>query len=98
MEYEIRPKRKFDFGLRELWSYKELFYFFTWRDIKVKYKQTFLGFFWAILQPFVMMIIFTVFFASRMKDHSLSMPYQVFVISGLILWNIFSTGVVNAGN
>jgi lipopolysaccharide transport system permease protein len=98
MEYEIRPKRKFEFGIRELWSYKELFYFFTWRDIKVKYKQTFLGFFWAILQPFVTMVVFTIFFGRFMKSYPMNLPYEVFVISGLLLWNIFSSGVVNAGS
>ena len=98
MEYEIRPKRKFDFGLRELWVYKELFYFFTWRDIKVKYKQTMLGFLWAILQPFVTMVVFTFFFGRLLNVPSMNLPYPVFVLSGLLLWNIFSSGVVNAGS
>ena len=98
MEYEIRPKRKFDFGLKELWSYKELFYFFTWRDIKVKYKQTILGFLWAVLQPFVTMVVFTFFFGRLLKVPSMNLPYEVFVLSGLLLWNIFSSGVVNAGS
>jgi lipopolysaccharide transport system permease protein len=98
MEYEIKPQRNFEFGFKELWSYKELFYFFTWRDIKVKYKQTVLGFLWAILQPLVTMIIFTFFFGRLLKVPSSDLPYPVFVLSGLILWNIFSTGVSNAGN
>ena len=98
MEYEIKPHRKFDFGLTELWSYKELFYFFAWRDIKVKYKQTILGFLWAILQPFITMLVFTFFFGKMLQSPSLNMPYPVFVLSGLLMWNIFSSGVVNAGN
>lgn len=98
MEYEIKPQRKFDFGLKELWGYKELFYFFAWRDIKVKYKQTVLGFLWAILQPFVTMVVFTFFFGRLLKMPSSDLPYPVFVLSGLLLWNIFSSGVVNAGN
>lgn len=98
MEYEIKPHRKFDFGLTELWSYKELFYFFAWRDIKVKYKQTVLGFLWAILQPFITMLVFTFFFGKMLQSPSLNMPYPVFVLSGLLMWNIFSSGVVNAGN
>ena len=98
MEYEIKPQRNFEFGFKELWSYKELFYFFTWRDIKVKYKQTVLGFLWAILQPLVTMINFTFFFGRLLKVPSSDLPYPVFVLSGLILWNIFSTGVSNAGN
>jgi lipopolysaccharide transport system permease protein len=98
MEYEIKPQRKFDFGLKELWTYKELFYFFTWRDIKVKYKQTVLGFLWAILQPFVTMVVFTFFFGRLLQVPSGNLPYPIFVLSGLLLWNIFSSGVVNAGN
>ncbi len=98
MEYEIKPQRKFDFGMKELWSYKELFYFFTWRDIKVKYKQTVLGFLWAVLQPFVTMVVFTFFFGRLLNVPSAGLPYPVFVLSGLLLWNIFSSGVVNAGN
>jgi lipopolysaccharide transport system permease protein len=98
MEYEIKPKREFDFGLKELWGYKELFYFFAWRDIKVKYKQTVLGFLWAILQPFITMVVFTFFFGRLLQIQGANLPYPVFVLSGLLLWNIFSSGVVNAGN
>src|SRR5947207_8639304 len=99
MEYEIRPQRKFYFGLRELWSYKELFYFFTWRDIKIKYKQTVLGILWALLQPFVMMIVFTVFFGQALGiKNSVGVPYPIFVYSGLMLWNVFSSGLTNASN
>ncbi len=98
MEYEIKPHRKFDFGFKELWNYKELFYFFAWRDIKVKYKQTVLGFLWAILQPFITMLVFTFFFGNLLQMPSANLPYPVFVLSGLLLWNIFSSGVVNAGN
>jgi lipopolysaccharide transport system permease protein len=98
MEYEIKPKREFDFGLKELWGYKELFYFFAWRDIKVKYKQTVLGFLWAILQPFVTMVVFTFFFGRLLQMPGGNLPYPVFVLSGLLLWNIFSSGVINAGN
>ncbi|MDA3890641.1 MAG: hypothetical protein PF517_03140 [Salinivirgaceae bacterium] len=62
IEYRIKPEKGISLNLKELWQYKELFYFFTWRDIKVKYKQTFIGFLWAILQPFLTMLIFSVFF------------------------------------
>lgn len=98
MEYEIRPVRKLSIGLKELWEFRELFYFFTWRDVKVKYKQTFLGFSWAILQPFLMMVIFSLFFGSALNIPSYNIPYPLFVYSGLLLWNIFSTGVTSAGN
>ncbi|MGQ0828879.1 MAG: ABC transporter permease [Bacteroidota bacterium] len=98
MEYEIKPNNKTNLGIQELWQYRELFYFFTWRDIKVKYKQTILGFTWAILQPFFMMIIFSLFFGSALGVPSENIPYPVFVFSGLLLWNVFSTGITSAGN
>ena len=98
MEYEIKPKEKLNLGINELWHYRELFYFFTWRDIKVKYKQTFLGFAWAVLQPFFMMVIFSLFFGQALKVPSDDLPYPIFVFSGLILWNIFATGISAAGN
>jgi lipopolysaccharide transport system permease protein len=84
--------------LREIWRYRELFYFFTWRDIKIKYKQTVLGFLWAILQPLFMMIIFTFFFGKTLKIPSQDMPYPVYVFSGLLIWNIFSVGLTNSAN
>jgi len=83
---------------RELWRYRELFYFFTWRDIKIKYKQTALGFLWAVLQPILMMIIFTVFFGRALQVPSQNLPYPVFVFSGLLLWTMFSTGLSGAAN
>jgi lipopolysaccharide transport system permease protein len=89
-------RRLFDFG--EIWNYKELFYFFTWRDIKIKYKQTTLGFLWAILQPLLMMVIFTLFFGKALNIPSQSLPYPVFVFSGLLLWNTFSSGLTNSAN
>jgi lipopolysaccharide transport system permease protein len=98
IEYEIKPREKLGLGLAELWTYRELFYFFTWRDIKVKYKQALLGFAWAILQPLFMMLIFTFFFSKALKVPSDDIPYPIFVYSGLILWNIFATGLSGAGN
>ena len=98
MEYEIKPKEKLSLGVKELWNYRELFYFFTWRDIKVKYKQTVLGFVWAVLQPFFMMVVFTLFFGQALKVPSDNMPYPIFVYSGLLLWNVFSAGLSSAGN
>ncbi|WP_276373173.1 ABC transporter permease [Chryseolinea sp. H1M3-3] len=89
-------RRLFDF--QEIWHYKELFYFFTWRDIKIKYKQTALGFLWAILQPLLMMVIFTFFFGRALNVPSQNLPYPVFVFSGLLLWNTFSTGLTNSAN
>ena len=94
----IVPPRKLSLNLGELWQYRELFYFFTWRDIKVKYKQTLLGVFWAILQPLFMMLLFTFFFGRALKIETQGLPYPVFVFSGLVIWNLFSTGIINAGN
>lgn len=86
-------------NLRELWSYRELFYFFTWREVKVKYKQTALGVIWVVLQPILMVTIFSFFFGRALKnDNFLGLPYPVFVFSGLLLWNFFSSSVNSAGN
>lgn len=93
----IRPAAGFSLGLKELWQYRELFYFFTWRDIKVKYKQTYLGILWALLQPLGMMLIFTLLFSRTWPIDTRPVSYPVFVLAGLILWGLFSSAVSNAG-
>lgn len=98
LEYVVDAEKQKLFDWQELWQYKELFYFFTWRDIKIKYKQTVLGFLWAVLQPLLMMIIFTFFFGRALNVPSQNLPYPVFVFSGLLLWNTFSTGLTNSAN
>lgn len=99
MEYEIKPKSKLSLGLEELWEFRELFYFFTWRDIKVKYKQAVLGIFWAILQPLFMTVIFSFLLGKAIDDQAhLTIPYPVFALSGMLLWGIFSGGMSNAAN
>jgi lipopolysaccharide transport system permease protein len=99
MEFEIKPRNRLGLGLRELWEYRELFYFFTLRDIKVKYKQTVLGFLWAVLQPLIMAFVFSFFLGRAISSFTqLDMPYELFAFSGLVLWGIFSTGLNNAGN
>jgi len=99
MEYIIERQHKFSLGLKELIRYRELFYFFTWRDVKVKYKQATLGVLWAILQPLIMMLIFTLIFSRGLNVKSENgIPYEVFAFSGLIIWNIFSTGLLNSAN
>jgi lipopolysaccharide transport system permease protein len=98
IEYEIKPQEKFTFGFKELWQYRELFYFFTLRDIKVKYNQAVLGFLWALLQPVTMMIVFTVVFSKGLKLSSEGIPYPIFALSGLLIWNIFSSGLLNSAN
>ena len=97
MLYEIKAKNKFSIGFKELWEYRELFFFFAWRDIKVKYKQTILGVLWAIFQPLILMLVFTVFFYKGLGVSSKdSTPYPIFAYTGLIFWNVFSSGVLNA--
>jgi len=98
VEYTIESSGKWLFGWKELWQYRELFYFFTWRDIKIKYKQTVLGFLWAILQPLMMMTIFTIFFGRALNIPSQNLPYPVYVFSGLVIWNLFSTGLTSSSN
>ncbi len=98
MEFEIKPRSKLTLGVRELWQYRELFYFFTWRDIKVRYKQAVLGVLWAIMQPFSMMLIFTIIFSRGLGVKSDGLPYPIFAFSGLMIWNIFSNGLQNAAS
>jgi lipopolysaccharide transport system permease protein len=97
-EYVIDASRRKLFDWQELYIYKELFYFFTWRDIKVKYKQTVLGFLWAVLQPLLMMLVFTLALGSRLNDPSQKLAYPIFVFSGMILWTAFSAGLANAAS
>lgn len=82
----------------ELWHYRELFIIFAWRDIKVRYKQTFLGGAWAIFQPLVSTFIFTVFFGRLAKIPSGALPYSLFVLCGLVFWNFFSGALTHASN
>jgi len=99
MEYEIKPRNKLNLGLKELWQYRELFYMFTWRDVKVKYKQTFLGVAWALFQPLLMTLLFTLCFGNLIQEkNNLGIPYPVFALSGFIIWNIFASGLSTAGN
>lgn len=84
--------------LRDLWTGRELLYFLTWRDIKVRYKQTLMGALWAIVQPLFTMLIFTLFFNKFAGLSSGSIPYPLFAYTGLLLWTFFSGGVINSTN
>ena len=95
--YHIKPPGRFTAGLKELWQYRELFYFFTWRDIKVRYKQTSLGILWALIQPLGMMALFTLLFSKGWAINTGAVPYPVFVLSGLIVWGMFNSAVSHAG-
>jgi len=95
----IRPGRSsLGIDLRDLWAYRELLYFLTWRDLKVRYKQTILGVAWAIIQPLFTMLIFTLFFGKLAGIPSDGVPYPVFVYAGLLLWTFFSNAVTHSGN
>lgn len=95
--HKIKPPSGFSLGLAELWQHRELFYFFTWRDIKVKYKQTTLGVLWALLQPLGLMLIFTLLFKNNWKIDTAPVSYPIFILSGIILWNLFHSSVSHAG-
>jgi lipopolysaccharide transport system permease protein len=90
VETIIRPRKWARLDWRELWAYRELFYFFAWRDIKVRYKQTAIGASWAIVQPFVTMVVFTIFFNRISGIKSGALPYAIFSYTGLIFWNLFA--------
>lgn len=85
-------------NLREFWRYRELLYFLSWRDIKVRYKQTALGALWAILQPFLTMLIFSLFFGNLAKMPSDGIPYPIFAFAALVPWTFFSNGLTQSGN
>jgi lipopolysaccharide transport system permease protein len=94
METIIRPKKTFSWNdIKELWQYKELLYFFTWRDLKVRYKQTVVGIGWAIFQPFITMVVFSIFFGKLAKIPSDGIPYPIFVYVGLLIWTFFSSAL-----
>ncbi|MGE0103427.1 MAG: ABC transporter permease [Blastocatellales bacterium] len=95
----IEPNRsRLAFDLRDLWRYRELFYFLTWRDIKVRYKQTALGAAWAIIQPLFTMLLFTLLFGRLAGLPSDNIPYPLFAFAGLLPWTFFSNAISNSGN
>lgn len=85
-------------NLAELWRFRELLYFLSWRDIKVRYKQTALGALWAILQPFLTMVVFSVFFGRLAKVPSDGMPYPLFAYTALLPWMFFANGLSHSSN
>jgi len=95
----IRPPSGWQtLDLAELWRYRELAWVLTERDIKVRYKQTVLGFAWAIIQPVMLMIVFSVFFGNLAKMPSNGLPYPIFVYAGLLPWTFFANAISNAAN
>ena len=93
-EVIIKPERgPFSLNFKEMWAYRELLYFLIWRDIKVRYKQTTLGITWAVLQPLLTMVVFTIFFGRLAKVPSDGIPYPVFNFCALLPWTMFSRGL-----
>jgi lipopolysaccharide transport system permease protein len=94
----IRPSSGWSaLNLKELWLFRELVYFLTWRDVKVRYKQTALGAAWAILQPFLTMVVFTIFFGRLAKVPSDDVPYPIFSYTALLPWGLFAKALTDAG-
>jgi len=95
----IAPRRGWlALDLAELWTYRELLYFFVWRDIKVRYKQTVIGAAWAVLQPLMTMLVFSLFFGKLAKIPSQGLPYPIFYYCALLPWMYFSTAMQGATN
>ncbi len=95
----IRPSRGWvSLKLHDLWDYRELLYFLVWRDIKVRYKQTALGAAWAVLQPFLTMVVFSVFFGRLAGISSDGLPYPVFSYAALLPWQLFAYALYESGN
>lgn len=98
-QYEIMlepPRGWLNLRLRELWEFRELLFFLIWRDIKVRYKQTLLGATWAVLQPLLTMIIFSIIFGKLGKLPSNGIPYPVFTFAALLPWQLFSRALSDA--
>src|SRR5262245_2034863 len=87
-----RPGRT-SLGLRDLWEHRELVGFLAWRDVKLRYKQTVLGALWAILQPLLTMVVFSIFFGRLAGMPSDGIPYPVFAYAGLVPWGLFANGL-----
>lgn len=96
LEIIIKPKSAFTFGWKELWVYRELLYFFTWKEIKIRYKQAALGIVWTLLQPLAMMIIFVLLLSRGLGIKTGNMPAPIYYLSGLLIWNLFNHAVTNA--
>jgi len=95
----IEPQHgSFSLRLAELWNYRELLYFFVWRDVKIRYKQTAIGVVWVVLQPLLTMLVFTLFFGKLARMPSQGLPYPVFYFAAVVPWMYFSVALVTATN
>jgi lipopolysaccharide transport system permease protein len=96
---KIKPGNSWlDLDLKELWKYRELLYFMTWRDVKIRYKQTAIGVFWAVLQPVLTTAIFTIIFSGFARFDSINIPYPLFALSGILVWLYVNTSITMASN
>jgi lipopolysaccharide transport system permease protein len=94
----IEPRAKFALRMDELWAYRELFFFLIWRDIKVRYKQTALGAVWALLQPLMLMVVFTLFLGQLAGVGPKGVPYPIFTFAALVPWTFFSNALAGSAN
>ena len=95
----IEPNKRWSaLDLGDIWAFRELLYFLTWRDVKVRYKQTELGVAWAIIQPLFTMLIFTLFFGRLAGVPSDNIPYPIFAFAGLMAWTFFANAITHSGN
>src|SRR5580700_9763983 len=83
---------------RDIWRYRELFYFLTWRDLLVRYKQTFVGVAWSLIRPLITVVVLTVVFGKLGKMPSGGLPYPLLVFCGMLPWQFFSTAMTESGN
>src|SRR6266508_4339647 len=97
--FRIAPSKGWvSLKLNQLWEYRELLYFLVWRDIKVRYKQTALGATWAVIQPFLTMVVFSLFFGHLGKMKSDGIPYPLFSFAALVPWTFFANGLSQSSN
>jgi lipopolysaccharide transport system permease protein len=95
---KIRASHRFHLNLKDIWEYRELLYFLAWRNIKIRYKQTALGAAWAILQPVLTMLVFTLLFGRLAKVPSDGIPYPVFALTALLPWQLFAFALTESSN
>ena len=94
---QIRPHRGIvALDLREIWAYRELLYFFVWRDVKVRYKQTVFGALWAVIQPVMLMVVFSLFLGRIAGIAPAGVPYPLFALAGLVPWTLFAQSLVGS--
>lgn len=95
----IEPRQSWlGLGLGELWRSRELLFYLCWRDVKIRYKQTFLGVAWAILQPALLMVVFSLFFGRLSQSEASPVPFPLFICAGILPWTFFATALSNAAN